>query len=517
MNKPTDNSPPVLGSPEICDIPSNDFHIEPFTMVIFGGAGDLSRRKLLPMLYHIYREGEMPEDFAIIGFGLPPLDDRGYRDFARAALEEFGEEENDQTQREAFLKKLFYRPGNFGDGDNYQKLTADLYRFGGGENGKKRPVIYYLAVPPDLAPTIIPLLDEHRLCQGRFETKIIIEKPFGRDRHSAAQLGGIVSGAFEERQIFRIDHYLGKETVQNIIFFRLSNSIFEPLWNRRYIDNVQITVAENLGIEHRGAYYEGTGVVRDILQNHLLQLVALVAMEPPVGFDPEYIRDEKVKVFRSIQKFREGDVDRWTVRGQYGPGKIEGKPVPGYREEKNVAPDSNVPTFIAARFLIDNWRWAGVPFYLRSGKRLPRHLTQIRIEFKQPPLKLFSQTGRAMRPNVLTLTIQPREDIRLHFGVKHPLSRNEIYPVTMDFDYHRAFRVKNHRPYERLLIDCLRGDLTLFVRQDGVDAQWTVVDPINQRWENSPPTGFPNYPAGGWGPEESDLLLKQENRKWLRI
>ncbi len=494
---------------------SENFKIEPFTMVIFGGAGDLSGRKLLPTLFHIYREGEMPADFSIIGFGLPPLDEEGYRGFARKSIEKFGGKSPTKKEWAGFSRHLSYLPGNFTDGANYEKLTSELNRLCKKHRGPKKHAIYYLAVPPRLAPKIIGKLAEHRLCRKSFETKVIIEKPFGRDRASAVELNRIVREAFDEDQIYRIDHYLGKETVQNIIFFRFSNSIFEPLWNRRYIDNVQITVAEELGVEHRGAFYEQAGVVRDIIQNHMMQLVALVAMEPPVGFEADYVRDEKVKVFRSIRAMDEEYIDKFTVRGQYGPGKVNGVSLLPYRREPEVSPDSNTPTFIAAKLYIDNWRWAGVPFYLRSGKRLPERITQICIQFKQPPLHLFSRTGGLPEPNILRLTLQPQEEIRLHFGVKHPQSRGGIYPVNMEFNYQKTFREPSHPPYERLLVDCLKGDPTLFVRQDGVEAMWSVVAPIVARWEANPATDFPNYPAGTWGPEDSDKLLQRDGRNWL--
>jgi glucose-6-phosphate 1-dehydrogenase len=498
-----------------CDIPLDDFTIDPFTLVIFGGAGDLSRRKLLPMLFHIFMEGDLPPDFSIVGFGLPAMDDEGYRNLVREAVRTHGEEPFQDKQWEEFSRHLQYLSGDFETDANYEKLTGELNLLCGKQSGEKRRVIYYMAVPPNFFPVIINQLSTHRLCKDRFDTRIIIEKPFGRDRGSAEALSRTLREAFDESQIYRIDHYLGKETVQNIIFFRFANSIFEPLWNRRYIDNVQITVAEDIGIEHRGIFYEQAGVVRDIIQNHMLQLVALVAMEPPVGFAADYIRDEKVKIFRSIRPMDRDYLDAFSVRGQYGPGTIGGETVPGYREEENVAKDSNTPTFIAAKLHIDNWRWAGVPFYIRAGKRLPKRITQICIQFKQPPLSLFSNTCDILNPNFLLLTVQPREEITLHFGVKYPLSRNAIHPVNMEFDYQKAFKTKRHSPYERLLIDCMRGDLTLFVRQDGIAAQWNVVDPLIARWEENPATDFPNYPAGTWGPDESDKLLERDGRGWL--
>ena len=498
-----------------CDIELDDFTIDPFTLVIFGGAGDLSQRKLLPMLFHIFTEGDLPPDFSIVGFGLPEMDDDGYRNLVREAVRTHGEEPFEEKHWEAFSRHLHYLSGDFETAANYEKLTSELNLLCGKQSGEKRRVIYYMAVPPDFFPVIINQLSSHRLCKDRFDTRIIIEKPFGRNRGSAEALSSTIRAAFDESQIYRIDHYLGKETVQNIIFFRFANSIFEPLWNRRYIDNVQITVAEDLGIEHRGNFYEEAGVVRDIIQNHMLQLVALVAMEPPVGFAADYIRDEKVKIFRSIRLMDSEYVDAFSVRGQYGPGRIGGETVPGYREEKDVAKDSNTPTFIAAKLHIDNWRWAGVPFYIRAGKRLPKRITQICIQFKQPPLRLFSHTCDILNPNFLLLTVQPREEITLHFGVKYPLSRNAIHPVNMEFDYQKAFKTKRHSPYERLLIDCMRGDLTLFVRQDGIAAQWNVVDPLIVRWEENPAGDFPNYAAGAWGPGDSDRLLLKDGRNWI--
>ena len=498
-----------------CDIPLHPYKVEPFTMVIFGGSGDLSRRKLLPALFHLYREGELSAGFSVLGFGRHRIDDEQYRAMIKDAVSEFGEEPFDERRWDEFSTHIFFLSGDYGADEAYERLFERLLSISipGAEDAGK--VIYYMAVPPETTPVVVPKLKEHNLCKGSFSAKIIVEKPFGHDFPSAVALNRILTDAFDEKQIYRIDHYLGKETVQNIIFFRFSNAVFERLWNSRYVDNVQITVAEDIGIEQRGAFYEETGVVRDIVQNHIMQLIALVAMEPPIGFEADFIRDEKVKVLRAVRPMDNEYIDRFTVRGQYGPGALRGGNVAGYREEMNVAPDSSTPTFFAGRFFIANWRWAGVPFYVRTGKRLARHVTEICVQFKQPPLKLFGRTCDALEPNVLTLTVQPDEKISLRFGVKYPDEANKIYPVDMRFSYQDTFRTKTHPAYERLLIDCMKGDLTLFVRLDGVEAMWEVLDPLIARWESIPSRDFPNYRAGSWGPAEAELLLQRDERCWL--
>jgi len=500
---------------QTCDIPIEEFKVEPFTMVIFGGTGDLSKRKLLPALFHLYQENELPGGFSVLGLARSPMSDEQYRRLIEEAVEGAHENSFDARAWEEFSKHLFFLPGNFEGNENYENLCSKVNQIGTPSSQGRKEVIYYLALPPQATPLVVGQLRNQGLCQGVWNTKIIVEKPFGRDFSSAVKLNEILRIAFEEHQIYRIDHYLGKETVQNIIFLRFSNSIFEQLWNRRYIDNVQITVAEDLGVENRASFYEQSGVVRDIVQNHILQLIGLVAMEPPIGFAGDFIRDEKVKVFRSIHPMDEESVDRFVVWGQYGPGKISGKDVPGYREERGVAPDSNTQTFFAAKFHFANWRWAGVPFYVRTGKRMAKRLTEIAVEFNQPPLRLFGRTCDVLEPNVLVLTIQPEEKISLRFGVKYPYAANQIYSVHMDFSYQETFGVTVHPAYERLLIDCMKGDLTLFVREDQIEAMWEVVDPIIARWERMPPTKFPNYPAGSWGPAEAHHLLEQEGRRWI--
>lgn len=500
---------------QTCDIPLVPYKIEPFTMVIFGGGGDLSKRKLLPTLFHLYRENEISKGFSIIGFGRLRLNDEQYRAMMKEAVTEFSKETFDERLWNEFSRHLFFVSGHFEEDENYGQLSEKINHVSVLSEDGKINVIYYMAVPPHSTPVIVGKLKHHDLCEGKLSAKTIVEKPFGSDLASAKELNKTLTKAFDERQIYRIDHYLGKETVQNIIFLRFSNSIFERLWNSRYIDSVQITVAEDMGIEHRGGFYEQTGVVRDIVQNHIMQLIALVAMEPPIGFEADFIRDEKVKVFRAILPMKDEEIDKYTVRGQYGPGKVHGANVPGYREENGVAPDSFTPTFFAGKLHIANWRWAGVPFYVRTGKRLARRVTEICIQFKQPPLKLFGRKCDILESDILSLTIQPEERISLRFGVKYPYTLNKIYSANMVFSYKDTFRAKSHPAYERLLIDCMKGDLTLFVRQDGIEAMWEVVDPLINRWEGITPPDFPNYPAGSWGPTDAALLLQLEGRCWL--
>jgi glucose-6-phosphate 1-dehydrogenase len=497
---------------ETCDVPEQEYRIQPFSMIIFGGGGDLSQRKLIPTIYSIFDEGELPGTFAILGVGMPVMSDEAYRVMMKEAVKRSGEASFTEEQWALFAPHLHYVPGGFDEDSTYRGLQEKLEGLGDGCSGS---VIYYLAVPPKITPVIVEKMRDLGMCGVGAGAKVVVEKPFGRDRKSAVRLNSILRSAFEENQIYRIDHYLGKETVQNIIFMRFSNTIFERLWNSQYIDNVQITVAEDLGVEHRGAFYEQAGVVRDIVQNHLMQIVALVAMEPPVGFDADYIRDEKVKVFRSIRPMKGEEVDRLTVRGQYGPGMVGGERVPGYREEESVDRNSGIPTYMAAHLTIANWRWAGVPFYVRAGKRLARRVTEVCLQFKQPPLRLFGRSCDVLEPNILVLTIQPDERILLRFGVKYPRAANKIYSVNVDFRYRDVFGEKMQPPYGRLLVDCMKGDLTLFVRQDGVEAMWDCVDPVIERWEEREASGFPNYEAGSWGPAEAAELPGRDGRGWI--
>ena len=499
---------------QTCDVLTEEFKAEPFTMVIFGGAGDLTQRMLLPSMYSLHHNGRLPKDFSVVGFGLPELSDEEYRKFARKSLEQFAQEAFKESDWNQFCQHLFYHYSDFSSDEGYKTLYNRLGEVCLPTPQKKKELIFYMAVPPADAPLIITKLGQHRFCEDTFEPKIVMEKPFGRDRASAVELNRTILSVFDEKQIYRIDHYLGKETVQNVIFFRFANSIFEPLWNRRYIDHVQITVAEQVGVGRRGLFYEQTGVVRDIVQNHIMQLVTLVAMEPPVGFEADLIRDEKVKVCRTIRPMDEEYIDQFTVRGQYGPGKVSEEEVPGYRAEEDIASDSNTPTFFAAKLYIDNWRWAGVPFYVRTGKRLSKRITEISVQFKQPPLRLFGRTCDILEPNRLILGVQPREEISLSLSVKYPGVGNQPHNVTMDFNYEGSFKIEHHHAYERLLIDCLKGDLTLFARQDGVEAMWSVIDPIVSHWDKKPAIDFPNYSAGSWGPGKAEELIEREGRTW---
>jgi glucose-6-phosphate 1-dehydrogenase len=497
-----------------CDLEAPVLTLEPVCLVIYGGSGDLATRKLLPTLFELHQQGELPKQFAVIGAGLPSLSDHAYRELMAGACRAALGESFSREKWESFAGLLFSVGGGFDDQATFAGLLSRLRELASRCGNR---IIHYLAVPPDVTPLIVANLKALRLCGGEYSTKVVVEKPFGRDRSSAGELNRVLLDAFSERSIYRIDHYLGKETVQNIIFFRFSNTIFEQLWNSRYVDNVQVTVAEDIGVGHRAAFYERTGVVRDILQSHLLQLVALVAMEPPIGFDAELIRDEKVKVFRSIRPLAVSDVDAEAVRGQYGAGSLGDRAVPGYREEERVAPGSTTPTFVAARLAVANWRWAGVPFYVRTGKRLARRVTEICIQFRQPPLRLFGRTCDVLEPNTLVLTIQPEEGILLRFGVKNPGTANQIAPVNVRFTYRDAFSAAPAPPYGKLLLDCMRGDLTLFERQDGIEAMWDVVDPLLERWEQVAPTDFPNYRAGTWGPAASEGLLARAGRRWLTV
>ncbi|HXM77803.1 MAG TPA: glucose-6-phosphate dehydrogenase [Thermoanaerobaculia bacterium] len=486
----------------------------PFTLVIFGASGDLTRRLLAPAIAHLLRDGSVSPEFAIIGLARSEMSDAEFRAYLDGGAREF----TPPTQgRPGELPSIVqYIAGDFGDAGLYERLKAAIDAIEGKRGGPKNR-IFYLATPPEADPAIVNLLGEKGLArpEGGW-ARVVVEKPFGHDLQSGKELNDELRTVFQERQIYRIDHYLGKETVQNIFVLRFANGVFEPLWNNRYIDHVQIAVSETIGVGHRAGYYDSAGVVRDMFQNHLLQLLCLTAMEPPVAFEADAVRAEKVKVLQSIRPIPENAIDEWAVRGQYGPGVVEGKKVPGYREEEKVNPQSNTPTYAAVKFAIDNWRWAGVPFYVRSGKRLAERVSEIAIEFKRVPHPLFSKAAGTLNPNVLRLRIQPGEGVSLKFDAKIPGTVMQVQSVYMDFPYSKL-GAPIQGGYERLLLDVTHGDQTLFTRGDEVEQAWRVVSPILKAWEGHAPGDFPNYASGTWGPESADRFLEREGRRWRTL
>ncbi len=489
---------------------------EPTVVVIFGASGDLTKRKLLPALYHLEQSGLLPQEFAVVGVARRPLQDDFPADMRDGILKYGGAKEGDPGV-DRFIGKVVYHQMNFDDQAGYTALN-DLLTKIDGEHGTKGNRLFYLATAPEYFAEIIHQLGQHTMAQPAHGTvHTIIEKPFGHDLQSARELNDDVNSVFREEQVFRIDHYLGKETVQNILVFRFANGIFEPIWNRNYVDHVQITAVEEIGIEGRGPFYETAGALRDVVQNHVMELLSFVAMEPPISFGADALRREKIKVWRAIQLIEDAD----TVRGQYGPGTVGGKPVKGYREEDRVNPNSKTETFAALKLGIDNWRWAGVPFYLRAGKRLAKRTTEITIQFKQPPQLLFKDAAQGkcseIQPNLITMRIQPDEGIALRFGAKVPSPNMEVCPVIMDFNYAAAFGVNSANGYERLLLDAMLGDGTLFAHREGVETTWSLLTPVLEHWAAQVPGDFPNYASGSWGPKEADELLGRDGRAWRKL
>jgi len=484
-------------------------------LVIFGASGDLTKRKLLPALFHLRQAGLLPKQFAIVGVARRPLGDEFAADM-RAGIVEFGSADANDPKLDEFVQHISYFPLKFDDPADYAGLKTELDRIDKERNiGGKR--LFYLATAPEFFAGIVENIGAQGMAQPETGVAaVVIEKPFGHDLDSARELNRQVNAVFHESQVFRIDHYLGKETVQNILVFRFANGMFEPVWNRNYIDHVQITAAETLGVEGRGPFYEKAGALRDVVQNHMMELLSFVSMEPPSSFDSEAVRREKVKVWRAIPPVPILN----AVRGQYGPGIIEGQHVEGYRDEERVSPTSGTETYAALRLEIENWRWAGVPFYLRAGKRLKKRATEISIQFKQPPLLIFNRMAgsgpcQEIQPNLLTIRIQPDEGISLRFGAKVPTTPNmDVCPVIMDFDYEAAFGKSSANGYERLLLDAMLGDQTLFSHRDGVEINWALYTPILQAWAAKKPEVFPNYFAGSWGPECADHLLERWGHTW---
>ncbi|MDB6020755.1 MAG: glucose-6-phosphate 1-dehydrogenase [Pedosphaera sp.] len=501
----------------VCRLSESRKTVEPCSIVIFGASGDLTARKLIPALYHLYKEKQMPPDFRVIGFARREKTDESWRKELRQALDQFSRTKPvDDAVWNEFSKRIFYCMGEFSDLEAYKKLEKMLGSF--GSEPLRNNLLFYLATSPSQFGEVVEKLHEANLLHKKGEKgwqRIVVEKPFGHDLASATQLNAELTRYAHEQQVFRIDHYLGKETVQNILMFRFSNSIFERLWNRDMVDSVQITVSESLGVGGRGGYYEEAGALRDMVQNHLLQVMSLVAMEPPVSLDAEPIRDEKVKLLKSIRALTPDAVAKQVVRGQYFAGTIDGKPVPGYRQEPKVKPDSNTETYAALKLFVDNWRWSGVPFYLRTGKYLPFSASEVRIQFKPTPNVLFAALcGNKLDPNALTLRLQPNEGISLRFNGKVPGTSTSVRPVRMSFSYNSEFGAYTPEAYERLLLEAMTGDATLFIRRDEVEAAWSIVDQIRKGWEDKPLTNREFYAAGTWGPVAADDLLAQRGHVW---
>ncbi len=506
------------GDSQACNIGETRKPVEPCTIVIFGASGDLTARKLIPALYHLAKDKQMPPTFRIIGFARREKTDESWRQELRADLDQFSRTKPvDEQVWKNFSANVSYCVGDLTDAAAYQKLEQKLTSF--GSEPLRKNLLFYLATQPSQFGAVVEQLHNANLLHKNGNEngwqRLVVEKPFGHDLASAHALNAELTRFAHEAQVCRIDHYLGKETVQNILMFRFSNSIFERLWNRESVDHVQLTVSEKLGVGDRGGYYEEAGAIRDMVQNHMLQVLSLIAMEPPVSLEAEAVRDEKVKLLKSIRHLTPADVVKQVVRGQYFAGAVGGEPRPGYRQEPKVKSDSNVETFVAMKLLIDNWRWSGVPFYLRTGKNLPQSASEVRIQFRPTPSVLFAaQCGQHLDANALTLRLQPNEGISLHFNGKIPGISVSVRPVRMHFSYNAEFGAYTPEAYERLLLDAIAGDATLFIRRDEVETAWQIVDSIRDGWKNKSLTNREFYSAGTWGPIAADDLLAQSGHVW---
>jgi glucose-6-phosphate 1-dehydrogenase len=482
-------------------------------IVIFGATGDLAKRKLFPSIYRLYEKGNLSEEFAVVGVARRPLSDDEFRSYVRESIETALQQ---KLNNEQFVSHFYYHPFDVTDTASYQQLKSLLEELDGTyhTDGNR---IFYLAMAPEFFGTVTSRLQSEGLTATNGWKRLVIEKPFGHDFESAQKLNEEIRQVFSENEIYRIDHYLGKEMVQNIEVIRFSNAIFEPLWNNRFISNIQITSSETLGVEDRGRYYDHSGALRDMVQNHMLQMVALLAMEPPIKLTTDDIRSEKVKVLRALRPISHDEVDQYFVRGQYGRGVVNGKEVIGYREENNVDPNSNTETFVAGKLMIDNFRWAGVPFYIRTGKRMTEKSTKIVVQFKDVPMNLYYRTNEKIQPNLLIIHIQPDEGITLHLNGKKSGKSMQTAPIELDYCNNCIDGINTPEAYEKLLYDCMRGDATNFTHWDEVAASWQFVDPISEVWENIKAADFPNYEAGSMGPKAADMLLAKDGFHWWPI
>jgi glucose-6-phosphate 1-dehydrogenase len=497
----------------------NSLKCEPVIFILFGATGDLCQRKLAPALYNLFLDGWMPDDFSIIGTGRTHMDAASFAKELKQSVHKFSRRENIKVSEwKKFATHIDYQVADVHDSKSYKDIGKQISTLKQGWHEKPVHVVFYLAVAPELFPIISKHLHQASLMKDKDYSRIVLEKPFGHDLESAMQLNHLLSSMYDEQQIYRIDHYLGKETVQNILAFRFANSIIEPLWNRDFIEHVQISVTEQLGVEERGAYYEHSGALRDMIQNHLLQLLCLIAMEPPVSFNADEIRDRKVDVLKAMRPFGKDEIRLNTVRGQYGEGWIQGNEVAGYRQEPNVAEDSNTETFAAIKFFVDNWRWQDVPFYVRSGKRMHQTASVISIQFKDVPHKVFPyETTESWQQNRLIISIQPEMSIRLQIQAKRPGLDMMLNTVDLVFDYNGVYTAETPEAYETLLLDIMLGDQTLFMRADQVEAAWALLMPVLNTWKGRKSIHFPNYAADSWGPEEAEALIARDGFHWFAL